>query len=290
MKGGLYRIRMIRDLHAFDFNTDNPKYSIFAFNNHYYMDYDWIEQQLNYMNELSDRAKDIVNAYTTYTDKFINKYLRNSLTDEFIDNQLHTAFTNGVRLFVHQHNDKTMRIITNNYSNDHEYRQNIILYIQQYIEEFNNIILNSPRLTQPITVFRDINDDKFIRENNISDKQPHYFIEKGYMSTSFRIESSVMFTHSTCCLLEITIHPGIPCLVSGHLSRRRGEYEITLLPNTLLTMHSCSMKYILDDVDDHYKSQDIFEHPADFDLKNICTYDAWATYDAQTNPISLPHI
>jgi hypothetical protein len=270
MQGGLYYSRELRELNAFDYKPDFYYHDKFLFNNHQRIDYDWMEQQIVYLNQCSTREKHIVYIYTIYGDKFANYYLRQILTPEMITTFIKDAKRDKINPFQYQHQDKT-----GNSDIDDEYMSNIMEYIPQYIQELTEIIQKSPRPTKAMTVYRGIMDDSFLKQQQNGMKF-YYYIEKGFMSTSFRVESAVNFLRGKpCCIIELEITPYIPCLLTGHLSRRRGEYEITLAPSILMKCYKyndCKFKYPLVDPE-HYTSITVFDKPDDFDLEEVCTYE-----------------
>lgn len=254
-KGGVYRIRNLESLDAFDFNPD-IHHDNFLFNNKQRMDYEWMQRQFDYLNGLSDRQRDIINIYTKYGDKFVNSLLRGTPMNYM--RLLNTAMNNSDNPFIHQHKDATNETVINA-----RYRDNITEYIQQFIKELQDIILAAPRLTRPITVFKGIREDSFLKGG--------HFVEKGFSSTSFRLDSALMFSRGECCILEINLQPSVPCIVAGHFSRRRGEYEITLIPNVIFEQGESQMKYVITDMD--YDTKDIFSSPDEFDLSRIMTHE-----------------
>lgn len=254
-KGGVYRMRNLETLNTFDINhgAHNDK---FLFNNKQRMDYEWIQQQIDFLNGLSERQKDIIHIYTIYGDKFVNSFLRGTHVNYM--RLLNTAMNNSHNPFIHPHKDAT-----NDTSINARYRENITEYIQQFIKELHDIILAAPRLTRPITVFKGIGEDSYLTEG--------HFIEKGFSSTSFRLDSALMFSKGECCILEIDLHPSVPCILAGHFSKRRGEFEITLIPNVIFEQITTKMKYIITDMD--YDTEEVFVRPDKFDLSGIKTHE-----------------
>jgi len=270
MPGGLYYIQELRTLHAFNYHPDFYYHDKFLFNNHQRLDYEWMEQQIAYLHQCTDREKHTVYVYTIYGDKLANYYLREMLTPLIIRNIMEDAVKYNINPFQYQHQDKTGHTEI-----DDEYMRNIMDYIPQYVHELTEIIQKSPRVSKTITVYRGIRDDTFLKQQT-NEHHFYYYREKGFMSTSFRIESAVNFLHGAiCCLIELEITPDIPCLLTGHLSRRRGEYEITLTPNILMKCYKykdCKIKNPILDPED-YLSKDVFDRPDDFNLEEVCTYE-----------------
>lgn len=92
MKGGVIKKSNIESL---DWITVNPSLKLyksicseFSFNDGNYMDFEWIDKQIQYINNLTDYQKDILYSYTKYGDVLLNNFLRNSLTDNIIESIL----------------------------------------------------------------------------------------------------------------------------------------------------------------------------------------------------------
>jgi hypothetical protein len=260
MKGGIYHMKNINRLETFDVDPHNDLHSEYLFNNRNEMDYDWIRRQINYMNNnLSDRHKHIIRSYTKYGDVFVNNYLRGTLSDELIDKTLATIKEynlhnlNQLNPFMIQHKRKTGRT-----SIDELYRLNIIEYVRQYIAELRKIIDKSPRLSKNITLFRGVENPDYLLQS-YNESSPMYFIEKGFMSTTFRIDSAVQFSSGpNSCIFELHVSRHTPCLLTGHISDKPGEFEIMLVPNMVmssLTPITPILKYVISDSEFHMITQ-----------------------------------
>lgn len=273
MKGGIIHMRNIKQLESFDISPNHIINSKFVFNNKQYSDYIWMEKQIEYINNLSNRQKHIIRSYTIYGDKFINNYLRNTLTTSLIDLLLDECINNNENPFLYQHQD-----ITNTNEINNIYKNNIIQYIKNFIDEFNEIIINSPRLTKKIKVFRGLQNGDFItrslKQNNNSRQ---YMITNDYMSTSIYLASVSNFMKGECCLLELYIEPDTPCLFTAHMSRRRNEYEITFIPKMTLSYVKCTRKYLLDEIE-HYDDYKIFLQPREHRVKIVRMCEFIVTY------------
>lgn len=255
--GGLIFLRDIKQLEVFDINPNHILNSKYIFNNKQLIDYAWIETQMNYINSLTDRQRHIIRAYTIYGDKFVNNYLRNILTERIINKLLEECIKNNENPFLYQHRDKTG--IDNI---DTLYKLNIYDYIITFIQEFSDIIKNSPRLTKKIKVFRGIKDGEFIVKSLQENKQngQHFISNMEFLSTTIYLPSVLSFMKEDCCLLELYIEPTTPCLFTAHNSRRRNEFEITLIPETIMKYIKCTKK-ILVDKSEYYNDYSIFIYP-----------------------------
>lgn len=100
--------------------------------------------------------------------------------------------------------------------------------INLYKDDLNSIINNSPELTQPLIVYRGLNQD-FISK---AKKETLYKIE-GFVSTTVNIGNAYGFTNSfDCCLQRIILLPGCKCLFLSGISNFMAEREFLLSSNT----------------------------------------------------------
>jgi hypothetical protein len=261
LKEGIYRIRNLQEMHAFDIHPTHPIHDTFLCNNKQRNDYEWMQHQLSYIDQLSDRKRTLMRQYSMNAYKFVNAYLRELPID--YNDLLDKCIRDKENPFMYQHRDAT-----GHDEIDDEYRAHIIDYIQRYIEELQDVIIHAPALTKRITVFRGIPDDTHLQHI-----VGHHIIEKGFLSTSFLVDASARFTSDICCMLEITIDPHVPCLLIGHSSRQRHEYEI-LMPHGIHLVSNKRMihKYMIIDTD-HYETERILLHPDEFDITRIGTYE-----------------
>lgn len=259
MKGGVIPMHLISQLETFDIDPNHIITNKFAFNNKQQIDYVWIKEQLDYTNALTDRQKHIVYSYTIYGDKFINYHLRGKLTLKLIKDIVDECKKNKENPFKYQHLDKTGKIEI-----DDQYVENIVEYIVAFIEEFRDIIIYSPRLRKNIKVFRGLKDGHYI----INSIQGGFMINSDFISTSIYLASASNFMNGDCCLLELYIDVDTPCLFTANLSRRRGEYEITLINKTVMKYMRCTKKYILDNAE-YYHDLSVFFSPEKQDVSII---------------------
>jgi hypothetical protein len=84
------------------------------------------------------------------------------------------------------------------------------------------------------------------------------------------------FMVNDCCLLELTISPNTNCIFTGYISRRRGEYEITLGINSVMEYVKCTRKYLIEDYN-LYDNTDIFINPKLYDLQigRVCEFNVY---------------
>ncbi len=277
MKGGILYIKDLKQLDKFDIDSKSRLYknicSDYSFNDGNFIDFEWAEKQMDYINNLSDRQKHIIRTYTIYSDKLINNYLRKTLKTDDIKRILNITLQLNENPFIYQHFDRTGK-----YTIDDEYIKNIKIYIKQYIKEFSDIIHQSPKLTKPIKVFRGIKTDKYLHNSIITNNNGNIIIKNNdFISTSLYLESATHFMENNCCLLELTLEMSTPCLFTAHISRCGTEYEITLAPNTIFGNINQTKKLLLNEPD-FYESFDVFTNSTKYNIPNGIVYECTVMY------------
>jgi len=289
MEGGIIRIRDIRQLPAFTF--PQHFHSEFVFNNTVWSDMDWMNEQVAYIDQLTERQRMIIFFYTIHGDKLVNRMLRKALTQEGIIDLLQTAKKDHIYPLRYQHEDRTGRDdIT---PADYPY---LMEYVEKFIYEFEEIIRRAPKPTKPIKVFRGLSSGQHIIDGmtrNRTGKQ--YYYRPEFISTTFYLPSAVPFMNGNCCLLELTLEPGTECLLTAHVSRRRGEYEITLGPRSAMVLQQCKPKFVLC-MEEHYETEDVFNHPERYHVPairmcgfNVITLDPSVFSRSPHTPSSSSH-
>jgi hypothetical protein len=264
MRGGIIYMKNINALESYDIDPRHIINSSFVFNNSQYIDYEWIEKQLQYIIQLSDRQKHIVRSYTIYGDQFINNYLRNTLTKQLITQLLIECQKYNENPFMYQHYDTTQH-----YEIDDKYEANIYSYIHAFIKEFTDIINDSPKLTKKIKVFRGLSDKKYllnIVQTNANNNK--YIQNNDFISSSIYIASASTFMKKKCCLLELFVEPSVPCLFTAQLSKRRNEYEVTFPPGIVMKYIRCKKKFMLNEFE-HYDNANVFIKPESYNISSI---------------------
>lgn len=254
--GGIVTIETIKDIHTF--NSIQEGHSLYPFlQKHYvvnelkYKNIDWYDEQIKYINNLTQRQKEILFFYTLTGDKIVNNYLRDTLTESLVQNILFTGIKNPFRQLYSNISDK-------------EYTTNIIMYIKKYINELEEIIHNSPKLKTPLKVFRGVAESNYIKDALQNNK----ILTKGFLSTSMNIESATLFAGDKCCILEMYVPVSVSCLFIAPVSRRSGEFEIVFLPNTITELVEISEKIILDSPE-YYDSDDVVVYPDNYDIEGL---------------------
>ena len=93
------------------------------------------------------------------------------------------------------------------------------------------MILRAPRPRAPIKVYRGMGSE---RQKSLR------FTAMDFWSTSISPEAALEFargvtrSYSTiCCIYEITINPGVPCMFLDPISKVENEMEILMVPSTI---------------------------------------------------------
>ena len=150
---------------------------------------EWLQEQINYMDQLSERKKHIVFTYTIYGDKLMNQYIRGNLTEHDVERILQDAKQSYINPLKYQHMDETK-----SEEMDDIYFQNAMRYIPQYIQEFCDIVRESPPLKRPIRVFRGIKNGEYIQKSIQRYGNRHgYYHQNDFLSTSIFTTLSVSF-------------------------------------------------------------------------------------------------
>jgi hypothetical protein len=224
--------------------------------------FDWLESQKRYIESLPLRDKITITNYTFKTDRLINAYLREGikgLVREF--NTLgYTTFKSDIKAyfpFVVQIFDMFEELGLEsilgkkdlfNYDVFNDIIGSIHISIEEsllekiaknYNEQLTQIIQNSPRCDESIYVYRGTKSLKHFSNTTYNNND--------YLSTSINPYTTMNFmsenltTRIKCCLNELEIIPGVPCLYISSVSRSPSEEEVLLPPSLSIiydkTMH-----------------------------------------------------
>lgn len=262
MKGGVIHLSNIEQIPMMNLpligqiRTPYERYERdYTFMNRAFIDGEWMKQQMIYIDQLNEKQKHIVRSYTTYSDKLVNRHLRGMLTVTQLHRILESIRNTDHDPFFYLRQDDPGR--------------DEIEYLEQFIILFKDIITHSPRVSKPILLFRGIKEDTYI--NNLSQHNINgniYMEHLDFISTSFYLPSAMNFIQyeGDCCLIEMYLYPEVPCLLTGHLSRYRGEYEITIIPNTYIKIHYKKNKLIMDEEHYYVHGTDVFHHPSHYGI------------------------
>jgi hypothetical protein len=225
-----------------------------------------VSRHKRYVEGLSDEEKDTLSGYTFIGDTIINNFMRNDYdklslqlyrlsiaikgsSDEKLplDWQIYHFFDyitkSGVKT-SHKKEElligkKLQRLIIHKIftENDDWFQnpRNIEPLITDLILKTINIILNAPRSRYPVKVYRGIKTEHTDKLN---------FISSDFWSTSILSKEALKFTQDIglnneglksdedyrCCIYEITLKPGVPCLYLSDISSYKVESEMLLPP------------------------------------------------------------
>ncbi len=108
--------------------------------------------------------------------------------------------------------------------------------LDAYTTDLTRIILNAPRTTQPITVYRGIGSSPF-DPSTLSDS---LFVNKGYVSTSLNYHSAEKYAKKS--IFRIVLMPDTPCIPMVGLSHYADEAEVLLPHDTVYFVSSFSQR------------------------------------------------
>ncbi len=259
MKGGAYLTRKyIESIEWARFNPNAPLYksinSNFVFNDINYADFDWIEKQFEYIYGLPERERDLLRFYTWHGDEFVNNYLRGSLTQTKIDALIQKVSNNLD--FVKKIFNTTENININNINEN----------VRIYISDLSAIINAAPKLTKPIKLYRGL--------KNMTHFNSNPYIEKGFLSTTLYLPSTGQFMSNNCCLLDITVQPGTPCLFIAPVSRKAIEFEVLFNTNMMIKISPKPVLKYFVDYPDFHKTNEVFSDPNAYGLEKKKVYDS----------------
>lgn len=221
-------------------------------------DFEWHQQSLDYVEQLSPKDKYMLRAYTRNGDKLINTLIR--IPNEFDSDQKVMDIVNrcirnnannviAVQIFEDLGLDPNQFIeirgraqkpkinasglmLLIDYTPDMEMNK-IKEFIIKLATEIKRIIAAAPQLTRKIRVFRGIEYDYVNNANNVADNN---MVLSGFQSTSYSISSALGFSgqynednmQQHMMLYSILVHPSIPCIAVEDVSHFKEECEIIL--------------------------------------------------------------
>lgn len=214
-----------------------------------YLDYDWIQAQVEYIKSLSDTDKQVLKGYTYQGDVLVNSWLRGMFNEtmffeEFSKGSLYTPL---FHYYKQKHNVRLETINHDDYIAD--LRLNYKTYVMQYADDLKRIIYNSPRSTKTMRVFRGIVRPKYFIDMT---KQSEHVQTSDFQSCSINFEAATEFsqyanTNKYGMVLYILLTPGTPCLYMHSISSFGDEFEITLPPGVKLQHNPVLIKNIIDE-------------------------------------------
>ncbi len=215
----------------------------------------FIKEHMKFLKNLPYREISILRTYTFFGDKFLNRFLRQNEEDIHdmivtyllyndiqtpLDFQIYDNYyalkKKGLKIDNsreelldeegHLQRGLCMKIVRDN-SDWFGTFKNIKPMIYDLFVEFMSIMLRAPPLKEPITVYRGV----------VSEHQKSLeFTSLDFWSTTLNPYHTSEFTKVDtsgveCCVYEIKVYPGIPCLYLGPFSRVVNEMEVLLPPS-----------------------------------------------------------
>jgi len=217
--------------------------------------YTWVHKQQAYIAGLSNRDKDILKSYTNIGDTLVNNFSRGTLrdlTELFTDVFKSVKDADRLQFLAYYLQDQMdeysskidlvgihlwdPREVISLFKRNIEFfaqPENIAPLLAQYRRDLIRILTESPRLEEPLVVYRG-----FQSESHLDGLE---FTDPSFVSTSLSITvASTGFAkqelnaHLKALILggvyEITVGPDIPCIFMPPISRYPLENEIVLAP------------------------------------------------------------
>ncbi len=216
----------------------------------------WIRAQEAFLKALSPREMAIVKSYTKYGDKMVNGWARGMLPSDLRDVMMSAV---GWSLIPFQYSmydqyDRLSRagvkmppraswldakgVVRREVVAD-IVRENLAYFSQaeslgpllrQYMAEILAVMKRSPRLIGDTVTYRGFKSEAHLRDLK--------YVAREFGSTSVNPDTALAFAemHAVgprevyCCLYELTVKAGVPCLYLGSLTEFGDEFEILLPP------------------------------------------------------------
>lgn len=171
---------------------------------------DYYNEQKRYIDNLSNKEKEIIKWYTHTGDVIMNSYLRNKLDIEAAyANILEKDMFKKVNYTILKNKDKELLVKE---------------FIEYCITILNNTITNAPKNTRPFIVYQ-YATDKYLTE------QDNYWENIGFYSTTMINDYGVRFFKDVHYKSYIIVPENTSCLIIQSLSNFQSEYEVLFPSN-----------------------------------------------------------
>jgi hypothetical protein len=216
----------------------------------------WIRAQEAFLKTLGEREKEIVKSYTKHGDRMVNGWARGRLPEGM--RELLVAAVGWARIpFQYSMYDQYDRLVRAGLKMppraewvnargelDPEVatqvvRENIAYFteidnlaplLKQYMAEILAVMRRSPRLIGDTITYRGFKSEAHLKGLK--------YVAREFGSTSVNPDTALAFTDTHvvgtrevyCCLYELTVKAGVPCLYLGSLTEFGDEYEVLLPP------------------------------------------------------------
>lgn len=230
----------------FNPNVSDVLSKIFITQSHKFFDEDWHNDSVDYVNNLSNKDKFMLRAYTRNGDELINTLLRTpekfvQLMGQLVSRAITKNGNNviAVQIFQIMGIDpekmitRTGKITADGFIHLINYTATMPMdeikrHILQLAEEIRRIIRAAPRPSKPLRLYRGIKND-YVGHNNAENVQL-----SGFQSMSYSIRSALGFAgnynetnlQSHSMLYTFTIGPDVPCIAMESISHFEEENEI----------------------------------------------------------------
>ncbi len=216
----------------------------------------WIRAQEAFLKTLGERESEIVKSYTKHGDQMVNNWARGSLAADLRDlmmaaigwsripfqfsmyDQYDRLERDGVKMpprssWLNAKGDLQPGVVSEIVRANLAYfsaSANLGPLLKQYMEDILAVMRRSPRLIGDVITYRG-----FKSEEHLTGLK---YVAREFGSTSVNPDTALAFadTHILglrevhCCLYELTVKAGVPCLYLGSVTEFDDEYEILLPP------------------------------------------------------------
>jgi hypothetical protein len=186
--------------------------------------------QYKFIQSLTPEEKKILKSYTYKGDRVINTILRSTSTPTYSSFPPLVKNTPFIKQFVKGGDIQT--IIPTPAEIKEKPPINIVGALPLYMNKFLTIFKKLPPLKESIKVYRGISSTDGLN-----------FEGDQFLSTSYKTSTAAIFSGEDCCILNITVYPGVKALWIEPLSRYTEESEILIVPPFKVTYSKMPNKY-----------------------------------------------
>jgi hypothetical protein len=216
----------------------------------------WIRAQEAFLKTLSPREEAIIKSYTKHGDQMVNSWARGRMQTDIRDLMMAAVGWSRIpfQYSIYEQYDRLVRegvkmrsraewldargvlrseVVAEIVRENMAYfslSANLGPLLKQYMAEILAIMKRSPRLIGDVVTYRGFKSEAHLKGLK--------YVAREFGSTSVNPETALAFadTHVLglrevyCCLYELTVKAGVPCLYLGSLTEFDDEFEILLPP------------------------------------------------------------
>lgn len=187
------------------------------------MDKSYVDEQTQFIQSLTEREKFILKSYTSLGYWFVTRF---KPTPELLESGMSMVkkMIENEKAGLAVYNMFYPKKLTDIKASD------LPELVNAYATELSNIFQKSPKLKNPIKLYRGLRDTKFDASK-----------EGIIVSTTYRTDWSgfLYFLGEECCMLELTVYPGvqtilIPSELSALSTYGVNQYEVIFMSNNVI--------------------------------------------------------